>query len=36
MFRLKCTVGREAELLGERGTLPGSYNSKKLHINPYS
>jgi hypothetical protein len=36
MFRLKSTADREAELLGGRGTLPGSYNSKKLHINPYS
>jgi hypothetical protein len=35
MFRLKCTAEREAELLGGGGTLPGSYNLKKLYINPY-
>jgi len=31
MFRLKCTAERETELLAGRGTLPGSYNLKKLH-----
>jgi len=26
----KCTAERETELLGGRGTLPGSYNLKKI------
>ena len=36
MLRLKYIAERETELLGGRGTLPGSYNSKKLHINSYN